>query len=72
MPLQYRIDVLSTLKDAGYSSYKIRKENLLAQSTLTKLRNKQPISWENIETICKLLRCQPGEIIEYVEKPTPL
>ncbi|WP_325227033.1 helix-turn-helix transcriptional regulator [uncultured Oscillibacter sp.] len=63
----YKIDILSALKAAGYSTYRIRKEGLLSQSTLQKLRIGIGVSWENIETICSLLRCQPGDIIECVE-----
>lgn len=66
MPLQYKIDVIRALKDAGYNSTIIRKDNLLAQSTLTKLRKGEGISWDNLQTICGLLQCQPGDIIEYV------
>lgn len=66
MSLRYKIDVLSKLKEKGYSTYRIRKEKLLSESTVQKLRNNQPVSWENIETICRLLQCQPGEILEYV------
>jgi putative transcriptional regulator, XRE family len=65
MPLNYKIDVLTALKNAGYTTYKIRKEKLLSESTVQKLRNKQPVAWENIATICKLLNCQPGDILEY-------
>lgn len=65
MPLQYKIDVLNALKDKGYSSYNLRNQNLLSQSTLTKLRNGQGIAWENIEKLCELLDCQPADILEY-------
>ena len=70
MPLQYKIDVLTTLKKKGYNSNRIRTEGLLSQSTLQKFRNNQGVSWENIETLCKLLDCQPGDLLEYVEEPT--
>jgi len=66
MPLQYKIDVLSALKDAGYSTYQIRKQSLLSQSTIYKLHNNRGVGWDNIETICRLLGCQPGDIIQYV------
>ncbi len=69
MPIRYKMDVLSTLKENGYSTYKIRKDKLLSESTLQKFRNEQPVSWENIETLCKLLKCQPGDILEYVDDP---
>lgn len=67
MPLRYKIDVLSALKDEGYNTNRIRTEGLLSQSTLQKFRNQQGVSWENLETLCRLLRCQPGDLIEYVE-----
>ena len=67
MPLKYKVDVLAALKEKGYNTNKIRTEGLLSQSTLQKFRNGQGVSWENLETLCKLLECQPGELIEYVE-----
>ncbi len=69
MPLKYKIDVLSALKKKDYNTGRIRKEGLLSQSTLQKFRNQQGVSWENIETLCRLLDCQPGDIIEYVREP---
>ncbi len=67
MSIKYRIDVLAALKEKGYSSYRIRHEGLLSQSTLQKLRGGQGISWDNIATICAVLECQPGDILEYVD-----
>ena len=66
MPLKFKIDVLLALKDAGYNTNRIRRENLLSQSTLQKLRDGGQLSWSNIEAICKLLNCQPGDIMEYI------
>ncbi|MDR2606069.1 MAG: helix-turn-helix transcriptional regulator [Oscillospiraceae bacterium] len=37
-----------------------------SRATLQKLRQGEPVSWENISTICALLNCQPGDIMEYV------
>lgn len=68
LPLHYKIDILSALKSAGYTTYRIRQEGLLSQSTLQKLRQGVGVSWENIETICRLLQCQPGDIIEYTKR----
>ena len=68
MPLQFKIDILSALKSAGYTTYRIRQESLLSQSTLQKLRNGMGVSWENVETICRLLGCQPGDILMYTEE----
>ena len=67
MPLQYRIDVLAALKAKGYTTYQIRQNKLLSESTVQKLRAGTGVSWENIETLCRLLECQPGDIIMYHE-----
>ena len=64
--LKYKIDVLQELKEAGYSTYRIRKENVLSQGTLTKLNNNEMVSAQVINTLCKLLDMQPGNIIKYV------
>lgn len=67
MPLQFKIDVLEALKEKGYTTYTLRKDNLLSQSTIQKLREKKGLAWENIERLCELLDCQPGDIIEFVK-----
>lgn len=68
MPIEYKIDVIAKLKEAGFSTYRIRKEKLLGEATLQKIRNGEPVSWENIATICTLLDCQPGDILQHVER----
>ena len=67
MPMKFKIDVLAALKEKGYNTNRIRTEKLLSQSTLQKFRNNEGVSWENIETLCKLLECQPGDMLEYTE-----
>ena len=70
MALRYRIDILEALKAKGYSTYSLRKEKALSESTIQKLRNGEGIAWDNIETLCRLLDCQPGDLIEYVKDDT--
>ena len=66
MPLQYKYNVLEKLRKNGITTYRIRKERLLSESTVQKLRNEKPVSWENLESLCSLLNCQPGDIIEFI------
>ena len=68
MGLVYRIDVLAALQANGYTTYRLRKERLLSESTLQKLRQGVGVSWDNIETLCGLLGCQPGDLLAYVEE----
>jgi putative transcriptional regulator len=70
MGLQYKIDVLDELKSKGYTAYRLRKEKRLSESTIQKLRTGSGVSWENIETLCELLSCQPGDILEYIRETT--
>lgn len=70
MPLRYKIDVLEALKQKGHTTYSLRKDNKLSQSTIQKLREGKGVAWENIENLCALLECQPGDIIEFIPDST--
>ncbi|MGN0983068.1 MAG: helix-turn-helix domain-containing protein [Candidatus Limivicinus sp.] len=61
---------MAALKEKGYSSYKLRKEKLLGEATMTDIRKGQIVSLENLTRLCKLLECQPGDILEYVPEET--
>lgn len=65
--LIYKIDILNALKEIGYTSYKIRKEKLIGEAQLTKIRNGEIASKETLNTLCRLLQCQPGDILEYID-----
>ena len=67
MPLQFKMDVVAALKEKGYTTYRIRNEKILSESTVQKLRAGKGVSWENIETLCRLLECQPADLMEYVD-----
>ena len=69
MPLRYKIDILAALKEKGITTYKIRQEKILNESTVQKLRASKGVSWENLETLCRLLDCQPGDLMEYIKDP---
>lgn len=66
MSIEYKINVIPALKSAGYSTYRLRKEKLLGEATIQKFRNNELVSWDNIATVCDLLNCQLGDILEYV------
>lgn len=68
MPMRYKVDVMAVLKDAGYNTNRIRKEKIMGESMLQKLRSGQMVSWATLETLCDLLDCQPGDLIEYVKE----
>ena len=70
--IQYKLDILQALKEKGFTSYKLRNDKLLNESTMTKLRNKDTsITLQTLDTICKLLSCQPSDIINYTDIDKP-
>lgn len=70
MPMRYKVDVIAVLKEAGYNTNRIRKEKIMGEAMLQKIRSGQMVSWATLETICSLLDCQPGDLIEFA-KETP-
>ena len=65
--LTYKIDVIESLKEAGYNSTRILRENILSQSAMQKLRKGEMVGIKTLEQLCVLLDMQPGNIIKYIE-----
>ena len=59
-------DIMGKLSSKGYNSYRIRKENILPQSVITRIRNGESITIATIDKLCELLECQPGDLISYI------
>ena len=53
-------------KHKGITTYKIKKENLISQSALQKMKVGGHIDTRTIERLCAVLECQPGDLIEYI------
>ncbi len=68
MPIRYKIDILAALKEAGYSSYKLRQMKLFGERNIQKIREGEILNADNLAKICELLKCQPGDILEYIEE----
>ncbi len=71
MPIKYKTDILSVLKENGFSTYRLRKEKRIGEATIQQLRRGELVSWENISRICDMLNCQPGDILEYIPDKKP-
>ena len=56
--ITYKIDVLETLKDAGYNTTRLRKEKLLNESAIQYLRDGKPVGAKALNNICMLLYMQ--------------
>lgn len=67
MALRYKIDILAALKEAGYSTYKIKQEKVFNETIVQQFRSGIIVNWKQIEKLCAMLSCQPGDLIEYKE-----
>ena len=67
MPIKYD-KLLALLTEKGYTSYRIRKENIIGQGTLTAIKNGTGgLDHRSIAKLCHILECQPGDLMDYVE-----
>lgn len=64
--IRYKIDVIAELARRGYTTTVCKERKLIGQKTLTSIRNGGTITTETLNTLCLLLRCQPGDIFEVV------
>ncbi len=65
--LVYKFDVLEALKEAGFTTSRMRNEKLLGENAIQSLRKNEMVGIIALEKICKMLDMQPGNIIKYVE-----
>lgn len=66
MPMKYKFNIIAALREKGYRSTRIRDEKILSESTMQKFRTGEMVSTDNITRLCRLLECQPGDILEYI------
>lgn len=65
MPIIYD-KLFERLAEKGYTTYTIRKERLIGQATLTALKNGTGgLDAKTIDRLCRLLNCQPGDLMEW-------
>lgn len=58
--------LIALLEARGYTTYKIRQDNIMSQSAWQKIRTGTGnIDTRTIEKLCRILDCQPGDIMEY-------
>lgn len=72
--IRFKIDVIEEMKKKGYNTNRIRKEKIISESTLDKIRqniknnDNVVINTKTIDTICQILNKQPSYFLEYVKK----
>lgn len=65
--IRYKINIMEVLKMAGFSTYRLRNEKKFSESTMQKFRTGDTtISVASLNDVCNLLKCQPGDLLEFV------
>lgn len=64
--IHYKINVMERMAERGYSANRLRREKILSESTMQKLRDEGSITLNTLNTICIILRLQPSDIIEII------
>ena len=65
MPIGYE-KLFALMKEKGLTTYKIRKEKIISENALTSMRAGKSVTMDTIARLCKVLECQPGDILEYI------
>lgn len=55
------------MKDRGISQYTLIKDYHISAGQLTRLRRNESVSTHTIEVFCRILKCNVGDIMEYIE-----
>ncbi len=70
MPIRYD-KLFSMLKERNLTMYSLRRDKIVGTETLEKMRKGTGhIDTRSIESLCKYLDCQPGDLMEYVPGET--
>lgn len=56
------------MRERGISQYTLIKDYRISAGQLTRLRRNESVSTHTIEMFCKILKCQVGDIMEYIEE----
>lgn len=63
---KYKIKVMEELSKKGYTRPRLRKEKILSEGTMQRLKNNESVTLETLNIVCLILRKQLNEVIEIV------
>ena len=69
MPISYK-KAFDLMQAKHLSTYRIRKEKIITETTLQRMRQNGNITTDAIANLCKVLHCQPGDLLEYIPEET--
>ena len=58
----------AVMKEKGISQYALIKKYRISPAQITRLKRNESVSTHTIEIFCRILHCQPGDIMKYIEE----
>ena len=68
MPIIVNLDVMMARRKMSLNELSSRVDLTLSNLSILKTGKAKAIRFNTLEAICKVLDCQPGDILEYVEE----
>lgn len=66
MPISYK-KLFERMESLGIKKVDLRKKYGLNPKTVDSLVNNRSVTVDTLMVLCRVLRCQPGDLVEYVE-----
>ena len=55
------------MKEKGITQYALIKEYRISPGQITRLKRNESVSTHTIEMFCRILQCDVGDIMQYIE-----
>lgn len=63
--LKYKVDIFLKLKGKGYNQAVLQGKNIVGGASIVKINHGDMIGIKELDKLCRLLDCQPGDLIYY-------
>ena len=70
MPIVVNLDVMLACRKMSLTELSQRINVTIANLSILKSGKARAVRFSTLEEICKVLECQPGDLLEYVDKAT--
>ena len=68
MPITVNLDVMMAKRKMSLNELSEKVDLTLANLSILKTGKAKAIRFSTLESICKVLECQPGDLLEFAEK----
>jgi len=71
MPIVFNIDLMMVKRKMSSNELARRVGINAGSMSVLKTGKARAVKLSTLEALCRALQCQPGDILEFVEEPTP-